>query len=195
MPAIRSVSQPISKALIHALRESSLEKIKIHAFNPDLRIREIPKPIPLVLGYWMSLVLASNPATRIIFKFNFETQSVLGIGKELFEKIGMENPSMEFIEDFAKEYCNLVAGSLKVIFEKQSIILGVSLPMVTKGFDEIFLANQIKKEFNYVDYWEITDGKYAFQMSLHVDWIDPQLKSTFDNLQESDLTVGDIDFL
>jgi hypothetical protein len=88
-----------------------------------------------------------------------------------------------------------VAGSLKVIFEKQSIILGVSLPMVTKGFDEIFLANQIKKEFNYVDYWEITDGKYAFQMSLHVDWIDPQLKSTFDNLQESDLTVGDIDFL
>ncbi len=195
MPAIRSGTVSINKSLSSVVRESALDKLKIHSFNEKLSIKEIQNPIPLVFGYWMSLVLASSPSVRIIFKINYETRSVLEMAKQMFVRLDIADPSPDLIEDFTKEYCNLVAGSLKIIFEKLNVVLGVSLPMVTKGFDEVFLANRIKKEFTHVDYWEVTDGKVSLPMSLHIDWIDKELKSKFDQLQESDLKIGDIEFL
>jgi len=47
--------------------------------------------------------------------------------------------------DFMKELCNLVSGALKRVFSGAGIQAGISLPLLTRGFDEIFfpMANEI----------------------------------------------------
>jgi CheY-specific phosphatase CheX len=47
-------------------------------------------------------------------------------------------------KDFIKEFCNLSAGYLKKIFEDQAIDVGISLPLVIRGFDEVFFEKKEK---------------------------------------------------
>ena len=92
----------------------------------------------------MLLILVSGKALRITFKVHFNIKSTKKMASPIYGK-SPEKIEIRQAKDFIKEFCNLSAGYIKKIFEDQSLDVGISLPLVIRGFDEVFFERQIKK--------------------------------------------------
>lgn len=68
--------------------------------------------------------------------------------------------------DFSKEFCNLVGGRTKDMFEKCGVQLGLSLPFVIQGYNEIFYSNDMSLRVQ--EAWQIALEDQQFGCSLTV---------------------------
>lgn len=93
----------------------------------------------LIQGHWMAMIMLSGQSVTLVYKCHF-------FAEKLLPKLAEKKKTLSKVPavlDFMKEHCNLVGGLIKVIFEKATIDIKVSLPVVTRGFDEIFSKHQI----------------------------------------------------
>lgn len=104
-------------------------------------------------GHWMAFIMISGSAIRIMLKVHFKRSTAIDIlgsktsgeSQEKAERMAM---------DFMKEQCNLMAGSLKTSFNNAKIITGLSIPLVTRGFDEAVFSDKIDKS-KITDVWKL----------------------------------------
>ena len=69
-----------------------------------------------------------------------------------------------------KELCNLSAGEIKSQLVSKGIIVGLSLPLVTNGFDEVILSDEIQQKKVIKDCWEIKwkEGFITFSSEVEI---------------------------
>jgi hypothetical protein len=97
------------------------------------------------------------------------------------------------IFDYLKEYCNFYGGSLKRAFADSNVAMGISLPMLTRGFDEVFFPRaNFKNTFEV--YWSLKNSIAEFRCSLYLEATNVEsLKALSIKLDDSN--EGEIEFL
>lgn len=83
-------------------------------------------------AYASIMVMGSN-SFRIQFTIYYQASDLHEIAAKYLE-IPLLNFSREHLEDYAQEYCNLVAGAINLHLDEQSIRSRTGLPLSTKGF-------------------------------------------------------------
>ena len=89
-----------------------------------------------VFGHWMSLILIAGANLRLTFKVHY-THPVI---RKMASGILGASATDAAVADFMREYCNLTGGAGKTLLEAKQVNMGLSLPLVTRAFDEVFFV-------------------------------------------------------
>jgi CheY-specific phosphatase CheX len=183
--------------IIDVIRGSALARFHSHSGDSEAVITMLDDSYAReVHGNWMGLILVSGKEVRVTFKTYFNIKDVRII---LASMLGKEPSDMskELAIDFMKEFSNLTAGFIKKILEENEnpIDTGISLPIVTKGFDDLFYKAINAKEIQ--DFWAIDVQGVRFYCSPCINiFNENKLKSVLmPVLSDDDDDDGDIDFL
>jgi hypothetical protein len=131
-------------------RAASLFGMQSHTGLKDVTMADLEEN-PLVPAHWMSIILAGGKELRVTFKACFMSRDVRILAENTY---GDRPMTVEQTSEFLKEFCNLSIGSLKLFLERNKIFLGVSLPIVTRGFDEVFFPVPAGN-MSFTDSWRI----------------------------------------
>jgi CheY-specific phosphatase CheX len=175
------------------VRQVSITRFKQSAQNDNYNLLEVPKSSEkTVFDHWMSLILISGKSLRVTFKTHFNIKTCRKIASPIYGK-KPDDIAVRQAQDFVKEYGNLAAGFLKKIFEEQDVEVGISLPLVIRGFDEVFFdksPDQSKLE----DCWRLDNGTTNLVCTSLLEVYQPDIIHELDfNIEEEE--EEEIDFL
>jgi len=137
----------------------------------------------------MSFILLSGKDIRILFKAHYMSSTAKFFAGKTFDS-SKESVSKVRALDFFKEFCNLTAGNIKIALAANKIKVGISLPILARGFDEIFYprpADSIMK------YWSLVCEQETLFCSADIAILQP-LAIKYEGEQTS-ATEGDVEFL
>jgi hypothetical protein len=140
--------------LKNIIRNLSVSRLSLTTPVPGLRLEEATAPQDLVHGAMMSVVLVAGGAFRLAFKAHFSSRSVRHLMSTTLGINGSQISETQ-LKDYMREYSNLVAGGIKATFSSYGIASGISLPLVTDGFDEV-LYTASQKMAVVQDLWELS---------------------------------------
>ncbi len=152
------------------IRQLSLSRLSLTAPIPGLTLKETQTAEDLVHGAMMSVILIAGGAFRLAFKAHFTSRSVKNL---LVLSTGAPSPSIQEtqIKDYMREYCNLVAGGVKASFTSIGVASGISLPLVTDGFDEVLYVASQKPDV-VQDLWEVNWSSGAILCGTSLEILD-----------------------
>jgi CheY-specific phosphatase CheX len=175
------------------VRQVSLTRIKQHGASDGYGILEVPHENALdVFNHWMALILISGKSVRITFKVHFNIRTAQEFAAPVYGK-NPDDIEMRQAKDFVKEFCNLSAGFIKKIFEDQNLDVGISLPLVIRGFDEVFF-DKSEKETITEDSFKLDQSGNGLICSSHIEVFNHEMLQVIDtNIEEEE--EEEIDFL
>lgn len=153
---IKIQEQKIVASLSEFIRDLSLKHLIGYSKIDDFEIDQSPLDDGNILAHWVSMILASGSALRVTFKVHFMSRQMRKIASKSLDTEPKSIPYLDYT-DFAKEFCNLLVGQLKNIMHKNKITIGISLPLITRGFDEIFIRNDRMSQ-QFKDLWRLKTG-------------------------------------
>lgn len=179
-------------------RDASLRRITSAISHKDsISICEIENPDDFIYGQWMSLILLSGPAMQVTLKTHyFNRDAVQLVAWALQKKPDEIQPNV--IMDFMREFLNLTSGEVKATLATVNIPVGLSLPLISRGFDEV-LFSDVVNERNLLDWWALVGkfGKLVCTMEIEVfqpDGLKNITKIDFSAPKDQG-DEGDVDFL
>ncbi len=148
-----------------------------------------------VYGHWMSLILVVGEAIRITFKAHFMEEDARRFVAQV-TGVPFDDVKGAQAIDYIKEYCNLVAGILKKGLLSQGAACGISLPMVTRGFDEVFFpkADGVRA-FSACWKFKSEHGEIVCSTLFEVQEASKLENLNFDEVSTKHEDNGDIEFL
>ena len=165
--------QALKAKLKELVRYASVSRLKSHAGTAAVEARELGcgfRP-GRILASNMVFILVSGDALRLTFKvhFNIGTARTLAFG--IFGGHSPADISQQLSIDYFKEYANLVAGSIVTLLAKSGVEQGISLPLSTRGFYEVF-SDYAEKQHpiaTYGDFWELRANGHDVHCSALVE--------------------------
>lgn len=139
------------KKQIRSKVESTLIK---SARLTDITCHEIENQDDFLYDHWMAFILISGSSVRVMLKLHFSFQNACNMMNNKMKIISKNQISEHMAMDFMKEQCNLMAGALKSVFNNSNIITGISIPIVTRGFDESVFSD-IVDQSKIKDVWKL----------------------------------------
>ena len=141
----------------------------------------------------LAMITMTGRGVNVNFKTYFEQSHC----RELIKKVYKEEKywgDPNFVEDYIKEFCNLVGGSISSLAKKEQNELGKSIPMVLTGFDEIYFpVNKILSEVVYE--WQFTKDHIKFMTRMEISALNiEEVFKLFEGAQDAD-EVQDLTFL
>lgn len=187
-PLILGIQHVVDKTLCQFLKDGQkiVTKVLMHEDNKKHTLH--------VYSHWMSLILIAGPAIKIVFKVHFQSKAAWSLAAPAFG-LSIDNLSVEKSCDFMREFCNLAGGKIKLALSNSNIETGISLPMLTRGFDDLFLEVHGRKNTRQ-DYWSCQFEEHylifstIIQSSQQIDF-SFLTKDYLDNLSKD----NDIEFL
>lgn len=176
--------------LFACIRDSSKTRLNYLSRQDTVEISEISAH-PIVYSHWMAMILVSGPSVRIVFKTHFLTEAARQFAARPFG-VAPEKLLKRQALGFLKEFCNLTAGHVKQSLSLSGVQVGVSLPTIARGFDEVYYPQRSGER---KDVWILSTREHSasFICSAHVEIKQPfQLIRNKDDSQE---TLGDVTFL
>jgi hypothetical protein len=108
----------------------------------------------LVLGHWMALILTAGASLHFTFKIHFMANDAkMGLASRL--RRPMSGISEDMAIDFMREYTNMAAGAFKATLTAAGVGCGISLPMLTRGFDELLSLTESAAGNRFSDQWAL----------------------------------------
>ena len=179
------------KRMKDLVRNVSIDRFRRAAQNDSYILLETSKLQRDVYDHWMALILVSGKALRMTLKVHFNIKSSRKMASPIYGTTP-EKLEIRQAKDFIKEFCNLSAGYIKKIFEDQSVDVGISLPLVIRGFDEVFFERQSKDSI-IEDRFRIENGGVGVLCTNIVEVFNQSLLNDIDiNIEEEE---EEIDFL
>jgi CheY-specific phosphatase CheX len=175
------------------VRQVSITRFKQSSQNDNYNLLEVPKSSEkTVFDHWMSLILISGKSLRITFKTHFNIKTCRKIASPIYGK-KPDDIAVRQAQDFVKEFGNLSAGFLKKIFEEQDVDVGISLPLVIRGFDEVFFDKTVDIS-KLEDCWKLDNGSTSLVCTSLLEVYQPEVIDELDfNIEDEE--EEEIDFL
>lgn len=151
------------------VRYVTLSRMQLYADSDEFRIVEMQDAVPhgYVFANCMSMIIISGKSLRTVLKAHFNHKDSKPLARRLF---GVDKIDDRRSYDVMKEYCNLAAGFLKKICIEQNVPVGISLPVVTMGFNEVFTdLDGVEQRIIFEDCWKLEYPEGAIICSCHVD--------------------------
>ena len=148
----------------------------------------------------MSLILVTGTPIKITLKLHFSHKDIKKLIVPLYQVSAPEDISDQQSMDFIKELCNLIAGYIEQAFEQKDISLGISLPLGTRGFYEIFAdyTPTTSPILKYDDLWSLKFEDMDILGSVMIEISDINALENFasyDIVEDEDSDEGEFDFL
>ena len=106
--------------------------------TPNILELERNEAVP-IYGHWMSIILIAGHNLSLALKVHFDTGDALEM-LEAIAGITKDKQDMQSAIDGIKEYSNLSAGMLKECLGSYNELTGISIPLMTRGFDELLFS-------------------------------------------------------
>ena len=142
-------------------RDLSLERLKKHSFMNFITQNDAKRKIEKnTEGHWISVIYVKGDNLQFIFKTQFVTEDAKHFAHKAYgEKKECEGLNKKQVDEFIKEFCNLMGGGIKEHFEKADIsdtleITGyIQFTNILKGYltknkQSKILIDRIKQELN-----------------------------------------------
>ena len=141
----------------------------------------------------LAMITLTGRGVNVNFKTYFEQSFCRDLIKKVYKEEKYWNDP-NFVEDYIKEFCNLVGGSISSLAKKEQNELGKSIPMVLTGFDEIYFpVNKILSELTYE--WEFTKDHIKFMTRMEISALNiEEVFKLFEDAQDAE-QVQDLTFL
>ena len=147
------------EALWIAAIKDVVRKLSAHRFQQHsqqaVAINDLPMNAGPVFAHWMSIILLAGQGIRFTIKVHYQTREVMSLAKSILSA-GNHAEELSKAADFMREYCNLLAGSLKTTLLEKEVDLGISLPIVVRGFDDVFSEKKRASTDYFQDAWALT---------------------------------------
>lgn len=191
----------IAESTNKLIRHAAIDRVRTHTRENEFILLDLDDTYQAgqVLANNMSLILISGEAIRITLKLQFSHGKIKNIVYPIYGKDSPSEISNEQSMDYMKELGNLIAGYVVQMFEKTEIPLGISLPLGTKGFYEIF-ADYTDADYpviKYSDLWCLEHGNTKIFGTVLTEVLDINTleKVAFDETSHDDDDEGEFDFL
>ncbi|MBG07198.1 MAG: hypothetical protein CME68_00430 [Halobacteriovoraceae bacterium] len=189
-----------TKKLKEEIRNVSLRRIKNHACEDSIVLEEANEleGDKSAVGQWLSLIFVASSAVKMSFKAYYYTTDANYFTSKALGLDSVDGVSKDQVDDFIKEFCNLVAGAIKESFELVGTKSLISLPLVTRGQDYVFF--EVKEtESNpevLTDIWDLTLNDHTITCRIVFEIWDKEAMNKIDLLAfgAEDEDDGDIDF-
>jgi hypothetical protein len=169
------------------IRDYSVERIMNHSGRTDLVLHEVRNWDDFCYGSHMSIIMVAGKDLRILYKVHFKVKDFMG------EFHAISNKFQLF--DYFREYCNLMAGSIKKDLRAQNYVCGISLPTITSGYDEIIFSDPIRDE-RYIDCFAIGNDKCRFIVTVQIETNNLDLLNDLNNRPMPEKSEeGEIEFM
>ncbi len=200
-PSLPADLSTLKTQLGELIRYASLSRLIIHAAASEIRV-EASEPgfIPgRILGTHMVLILVSGEALRLAFKLHFEMKTAKALASRIFGGDRATPITDGQAIDYIREYGNLIAGSVVTLMARYGIELGISLPLSTRGFYEVF-ADYTEKQHpivSYADFWGLEVDGHEIHCSAHVEVMNREKLASLADFSADDTVDDDaeMDFL
>ena len=184
------------------VRHAAEDRVRKHTGQSEFTVIDVDDRIPgQVLGNWMSLILITGSALKITLKLHFSHKDIKSLIYPIYQKSSAAEISDQQAMDFVKELCNLTAGFIEQTFESHDISLGISLPLGTRGFYELF-ADYSPSHYPIIkdhDLWCLRFNDLSIFGTAMFEINDANALENFPNFdqetQEEDADEGEFDFL
>lgn len=197
-PDVRALKDKLKELVRHA----SISRLKIHSGGAEVETKELgPAFKPgRILASNMVFILVSGDAFRLTFKIHFDSATARNLAFRIF---GGDSPaaiSEKQAIDYFKEYGNLVAGSVVTLLGENDVELGISLPLSTRGFYEVFSDYTEKQHpiVTFSDFWELRASGNDIHCSALLEILNPKQLArlaAYEIVEEADGDDGEMDFL
>ena len=130
----------IKDKLKDIIRQAAESRTRVHARDDNFTLVEVPEKIRIgqIQGNWMSLILITGEPLKVTIKLHFSHKDIKSLIHPFYGAETASEISDKQSMDFVKELSNLTAGYLEQAFAEMSVPLGISLPLATRGYYEIF---------------------------------------------------------
>ena len=128
-----------SKALqqINALvRSKSRLALTAMTRSNEVAIQEIIST-EKVMGHWMALISVTGEQLHLTLNVQFSIAAARSL-VNFSSQSGHQEISNSHSKDFIREFCNVTAGFIKSALGENKVVVGISLPLLCRGFDEFF---------------------------------------------------------
>ena len=156
------------------IRFVTLSRMNLYIDDNSFEIVEFENMMPngYVFANSMSMIVVAGKSIRVLLKTHFNHKDSKAIARRLY---GLEDIDDSKSYDVMKEYCNLSAGFLKKICIERDVPVGISLPVVTLGFNEVFSdAESSGQRVIFEDCWKLRDMESNIICSCQIDVIEPE---------------------
>ncbi len=126
-----------------------------------------------VLAPWTVISLLSSEDYALTFKIHFSIKNVaslMRVSVDAFNEAAIESfqtKAFEFIKNFALAFTE----SLKAGFENEKRKVSLSLPILTRGFDQIFFKKADNQK-TFEEFWILKSAESQVQCSLFLEIFD-----------------------
>ncbi len=182
-----------SEILFNTVRRISLMRLQDISGVEEIKILEEPMSTRLIFAHWKSSILLSGHAIQLQFKTYFNSRNTSSLISQKFKK-SEQDVSVMIIKDFFREFCNVTAGGLKSFFLAHNVKTGISLPLVTRSFDDI-LEEEKDQDNRIFDVWRLQSGKTKITCAVEAFVNDWNALSEIEEHQDLKLNGGEIEFL
>lgn len=173
-------------------KEASISTLKDYTHIESLH-ETVLSSDSIILGHWMPVIIISSAVMQITFKTHLMTTDGNTFSASSFKK-SPDDMSSQQILDFFKEYCNMVGGKIKWLLEFNQIASGISLPILLRGFDEVFFSHQ-ETPYLFSDKWKITSDTASLICSILIELQDKALWKQLKLNYEVSSDQGEVTFL
>jgi CheY-specific phosphatase CheX len=184
----QAMSADIEK-LKEFIRANTRDHLKNLSRASSVAIKEIEENRE-VLAHWTSLILVSGERIRVTFRAHFATLDAKAMASKAYMTDSASVPA-EMAHDFMKEFCNVCAGRMKRLFLQNEVDVGISLPFITRGFDQIF-DQPSKDSFSWEDKWHLACDGSTIDCSVRIEAAAPV---TLADYSSSEAIEGKVDVL
>ncbi len=145
-------------------RDLSLTRLKQHSFMDIITQNDVKRKIDTdEESQWISVIFVKGDNLQFIFKTQFVTEDAKHFASKAYgENDDSENVCKRQADEFMKEFCNLMGGGIKEHFEKNGLKTIMSLPLLTRGQDNVFFSPNHSEAYEdiFLDTWELQlEGK------------------------------------
>ena len=159
--------------------------IKDTLFNKEFEMKVDPvrETDRVLFGQKIANIVIAGAEMRLIFKLHYTEI----LGEKIMKRSGSTGYlSTQKIDDFFLECCNMVGGRIKQIFTDKNSNVGISIPIRTKGFDELFFTLGQQNEFCSEWHWDLSaSDDTTVHCSLFIEILDSTFIFNLDDYQGS----------
>ena len=200
--AVPPDSQALKDKLKELVRHASASRLKIHTTSSEVETKELGSAFRpgRILASNMVFILVSGDALRLTFKVHFASGTAKTLAFRIFGGNSPADISEKQAIDYFKEYGNLVAGSVVTLLGENGIELGISLPLSTRGFYEVF-SDYSEKQHPIVtccDFWELRANGKGIHCSAVLEILNQKQLgklATYEIVEEAGDDDAEMDFL
>lgn len=149
----RDLTQAALKNIKNLIRNTSAHALKAMSQKKEIQVEDVLIKNK-ILGHWMTLISVSGEQLHITFKVQFSIDMARNFATQVLGN-HKNDISNSHSKDFIREFCNLVAGNIKNKLSENNIVVGISLPLLSRGFDDLFFAATERAEASH-DRWALT---------------------------------------